>query len=211
MDTHIHSLNIETHVMITHIHFLNNHEMNTQIHFSDINNKEREIWFQSVKPQSRTDFSQFGRFAWLGSSALLGSTLIHLAPSFRWQVCCAWSPVRWLSVSTTIFTTRQLLSARFGNFAPLWVGNFPPPISFAPLDPCPVLGNFFKQFHICWKEYGTCSAPHSRFPLSVCLHCVLLPTRTTSASFIWSVVLACTVPRVQHASCASWLSLFSAA
>ena len=62
MNTHIHSLNIETHVMITHIHFLNNHEMNTQIHFSDINNKEKEIWLQSVKLQSRTTFAQFGRF-----------------------------------------------------------------------------------------------------------------------------------------------------
>jgi len=32
MNTHLHSLDIETHAMNKHIHFLNNHEMNTQIH-----------------------------------------------------------------------------------------------------------------------------------------------------------------------------------
>jgi len=107
VNTHIHSLNIETHVMNAHIYSLNNHEMNTQIHFSDINNKERERWLESVKLQSRPAFAQFSRFAWLGSSALIGFTLIHLAPSPRWQVCTAWSSARWLSVRTTIITVRK--------------------------------------------------------------------------------------------------------
>ena len=146
MNTHIHSLNIETHVMNTHIHSLNNHEMNTQIHFSDINNKERETWLQSVKLQSRTTFAQFGRFAWLGSSALLGFTLIHLAPSPRWQVCTAWSPARWLQFTQPLlpFASSLGLAARFGSFPPL--------VRFDPLGPCPVLCNLLRLLVIFVEE-----------------------------------------------------------
>ena len=44
----------------------------------------------------------------------------------------------------------------------------------------------------------------------ICLYCVLLPARTTSASLVAPicVVLACTVPRVQHVFCTVWLFLF---
>ena len=44
-----------------------------------------------MKLHPTTTFTQFGRFSWLGSSALLGSTLIHSAPTLRLQFCSAWS------------------------------------------------------------------------------------------------------------------------
>jgi len=224
MNTHIHSLNIETHVMITHIHFLNNHEMNTQIHFSDINNKEKEIWLQSVKLQSRTTFAQFGRFdlarqlrlAWfyfdpLGTlaplaglhrliscpttisshnhyclSLVLSARQLGLVIFLRSLDLLSWTPVlcsatcygslsyslkqKWYQqcsalsvfyldllalrlapcslyvcflVSTVLWFSLVLCLAE--SLSAAWIGTFPPLISFAPLDPCPALGNFFKR------------------------------------------------------------------
>ena len=65
-----------------------------------------------AKLQSRPTFAQFSRFAWLGSSALLGFTLILLAPSPCWQVCTA----QLISCPTTIsshnhYFCSQVLSA----------------------------------------------------------------------------------------------------
>ena len=162
MNRHIHSLNIETHVLNTHIHSLNNHEMNTQIHFSDINNKEREIWLQSVKLQSRTTFAQFGRFAWLGSSALLGSTFIHHQCTWHLRPAGRFAPLDLLPTDYQFAQPLLPLASSLGPAARF--GNFPPLVWFAPLGPCPVLCNLLRLLVIfVEKKYGTSSAPHSQF------------------------------------------------
>jgi len=62
------------------------------------------------------------------------------------------------------------------------------------MDPC----------NIRWKEYGTCSAPHSQFSTLLRLHCVLRPARTMSASLLPPIC----DPRLYFASSATCLLCF---
>jgi len=59
---------------------------------------------------------------------------LRLAPCSLY-VCFLVSTVLWFSL---VLCLAESLSAA-------WIGTFPPLISFAPLDPCPALGNFFKR------------------------------------------------------------------
>jgi len=89
---------------------------------------------------SRTTFAQFGRFAWpgLGSSSLFGITLIHLAPSPRWQVYT-------LDLLPDDYQFAQPLLPFASSLDPAArFGNFPPLVRVAPLDPCPVLCNLLR-------------------------------------------------------------------
>jgi len=70
---------------------------------------------------------------------------------------------RLISCPTTIsshnhYYRSQVLSARqisFTIFLRSWIGKFPLLIRFAPLDPCPALGNFFKQILVIFVGRNT--------------------------------------------------------
>jgi len=60
-------------------------------------------------------------------------------------VCFLVSTVLWFSLVLCLAESRTAA----------WIGKFPPPISFAPLDPCPALGNFFKRFLVIFVGRNT--------------------------------------------------------
>jgi len=72
---------------------------------------------------------------------------------------------RLISCPTTIsshnhYYRSQVLSARQLGLAIFlcsltWIGRFPPLISFAPLDPCPALGNFFTRLFVIFVGRNT--------------------------------------------------------
>jgi len=72
---------------------------------------------------------------------------------------------RLISCPTTISSHNhyyhlQVLSARQLSFAIFlrslaWIGKFPLLIRFAPLDPCPALGNFFKRLLVIFVGRNT--------------------------------------------------------
>jgi len=59
---------------------------------------------------------------------------LRLAPCSLY-VCFLVSTVLWFSLVLCLAESRTAA----------WIGKFPPLIRFAPLDPCPALGNFFKR------------------------------------------------------------------
>jgi len=140
---------------------------------------------------------------------MLGSTLIHSAPSLRWQVCSAWSPAQPLSVlvdHTTIITIRQLLSARQLDLA-IFLR------SLGSLRLAPALSSATSQ----WNGSSSCSLKGIRYlqcsTLTVSyLHLLVLCLAPCShhVCFLGSTNLCGSrlyCARVQHVSCTFWLSL----
>jgi len=116
-----------------------------------------------VKLQFRPTFAQFSRFAWLGSFALLGFTLIRLAPSPGLASRFAsldLLPDDYQFAQPSQYYRLQVLSARQLSFAIFLrslalIGKFPLLICFVPFDPCPALGNFFKLILVIFVGRNT--------------------------------------------------------
>jgi len=60
-------------------------------------------------------------------------------------VCLLVSTMLWFSLVLCLTESRTAA----------WIGKFPPLIRFAPLDPCPALGNFFKRLLVIFVGRNT--------------------------------------------------------
>jgi len=122
-------------------------------------------------------FAQFGRFVWLGSSVLLGSTLICSALSLCLQFC----------------SVRSLRYARPPLLARDSRGSFPLLVSFAQRGPCPALCSFLKQLLVKFFVPAMLFTRTFSFYFTS-LDCVELSAQTTCSLLALSLCCASLAP-----------------